>query len=316
MKAKSALLVFGALVGAIIVAIVLFLVTGPIKFDIRYFSQLWSAPESVRSMVFIEETDNSSSVVRIKFGGLEKKTFDTVRIVQVAQSNEVMLALVEDRTTGAVDIVRIEGKRLTPLTTDGVNKTGITLSPSGTHFAYAVTTNNTNSSTETSPAYRVADYETKVITLAGEEVLSFQGNHPFFLTDSLLVGLSEQGIITHDIAAGNKTSLQDDLAMLVEKRPSYGRNKTMVVQNPISQEYMVFEFITEEPPFAYHLVTVLPAELSPTFAFSEAQTMYYGVMTDDVFMLKAFDTLDTPALTLLELPASFFNPSHATFIYE
>jgi len=294
--------------------LVSFLIFGPIRFDARYFFELLSAPETVQHMVFVEETDTGSSLVRIKFGGLEKKTFDGFRILQVVQSGNATVGLFENRTTGTIDVAHIEGGDLKPLTTDGVEKSGITLSPDGTHVAYALRSANTESS-QSDETYNVADYETKVITLSGEDIISFEGNnHPFFWSDEILVTFSEKGIETHNLVSGEHTYITDTISPFLEERPVFGRNHTMIIRTSPSSELTVLEFATE-PPLAYRVLNPIPSS-DTGVGLSAERIMYLVTRRDGYGVVQSFIDLEQAPTTLLKLPSTFFNPSDVIFAYD
>lgn len=301
-------------VAAGILVVVMFVLFGPIRYDVRYLSTLFSAPEEVRAMLFVEETDRGSTLVEIALGGLKTHVLSGVRVLSLAHSGGVRLAVVEQISSGAVDVVRIQGRSLQPLTTDGRYKTGVTLSPDGTRFAYSALRDDVDPRTFDEQSYDVTNYETRVYTLSGEEVGTFDGNHPYFWSNDTLVFFSERGIETRNLLTDSYTYVTDSISPYIEKRPSFGRNNTMIVHTATSSELTVLEF-TPEPPLVYRVLNPIPGS-DTGVGLSAGHTMYLVTRRDGYGLVQGFTDLEQAPTTLLKLPSTFFNPSDVIFAYD
>ncbi len=282
-----------------------------------HFFTLLSAPQEVKDMVFVVDNGSSSSLVRVLHGGLEIQTFEHSQILYVERATDQTVALVVQKGSGAIDVARVENKKLIPLTDDGAQKGGVAFSPHGSYFAYTVLEPLDSSGMENVDAATVNEvffpqrFQIKVHSKDGVFVKSFVGNHPFFFDDETLGFFSERGMETYNFVTGDTTYVADGITSLVQNRPYFGRNNTMIVRNPVSEELMVFEF-TNTPPLTYRFVGILP-DSADGFALSRGQSVFQGLRIGDSFIIRAFDDFSKDPVEIFSLPASFFNPSSAVF---
>lgn len=315
MTKQRALYTAGAVAFIFILGVFVWVLFGPVRYSPLHFFTLLNAPQEVQDMLFIMEDDNSSSLVRIRLGGLEVQTFEGARILGVERANDKTAVLVFQQGSGATNVARVDGSALIPLTDDGKPKEGVALSPDGAYFAYTVPSITTQKETDlvdTSTApYSPNNFRVEVYERSGTFVESFSGNHPFFLDNETLGFFSEKGIETKNLVKGDTTYIYDDIVLLAEERPYFGRNNTMIVRNPVTSEFMVFEFIST-PPLVYRIAGILP-DPSTSFTLSRDGTVYQGVAVNGQFLIRSvFDFKEVPEV-IFSIPASFFKPTNAVF---
>lgn len=299
------LIVFVLAVGAGIVVIQ----RSSLSFDPRSFFTLLNAPQEVKDMLFITKIEGGEALARIRSGGIQTFAFPAKHFIQVARSGDIVLALalVEQTGSGAIDVYRVEGATLTPLTTDGGKKGGITVSPDGSKFAYSTEGPALPGAIE--DAYDVRRYTTRIInTVSGEEALSLPGNHPYFLEGNLLLVLNERGFEVYDLETGAGNATGDDLAFLAIEPPLYSENGGFLVQNPVTNEFLLMKFASYDPVFPV-LLAVFPAEEGVLFAL-KGENLYRSASSQGTFTLsrQGGQTEAGHGTTILSLPADVLNP--------
>lgn len=285
---------------------ILFFYKDSFRLDPRSFFTLLNAPSEVRDMLFVSKNDVGEALSRIRYGGIQTFTFSAKHFIQVARSGNAMLALIEQTGSGAIDVYRVLGDSLIPLTADGGRKGGITISPDGSRFAYSTEGPALQGTVE--DAYDVRRFITHVARVSGEELFALPGNHPYFLEDNLLLVLNERGFEVYDLETGAGNATLDDLAFLAVEPPLYSRNGGFLVQNPITDERLLMKFASYDPVFPV-LLSVFPAEEGVLFALKD-KNLYRSVSSEGVFTLSRLDGQadEVQGTTLLSLPASVLNP--------
>lgn len=278
-----------------------------IRFDLRSFFTLLNAPAEVKDMLFVMKVDGGEALAQIRSGGIQTYAFPAKHFIQVARSEgDTVLALVEQTGSGAIDVYRVDGSTLTPLTADGGRKGGITISPDDLKFAYSTEGPALPGTIE--DAYDVRRYTTHVARASGEESFALPGNHPYFLEDNLLLVLNERGFEVYDLETGAGNATGDDLAFLAVERPLYSRNGGFLVQNPITDERLLMKFASYDPVFPV-LLSVFPAEEGVLFALKD-ENLYRGASSEGVFTLSRLDEQadEVQGTTVLSLPTSVLSP--------
>ncbi|MEK7613861.1 MAG: hypothetical protein AAB439_03260 [Patescibacteria group bacterium] len=317
MSKQRVLLAFGGIVLILVVGMWGWVVFGPVRYSLFYFFTLLNAPQEVKDMLFVVDSDSSSSLVRIRLGGLETQTFEGIHILGVERTNDKTAVLVFQQGSGATNVARVEGDALVPLTDDGEMKKSVAFSSDGAYFAYTVPVSlslqesDSDSGEVPSISYSPNAFSVQVYERSGAFIESFSGNHPFFLDNETLGFFSEEGIETKNLVKGDKTYIYDDIAFLADERPYFGRNNTMIVRNPVSNELVVFQFIST-PPLVYRIAGVLPGS-SNGFALSRDDAVYHGFSTDGSFIIQKVTDFEQSPEVFFSIPSSFFSPTSAVF---
>lgn len=262
-------------------------------------------------MLFVVERPNASGLARIVNGGIETQWFEGVQFRSLDHRNGVVVALTEQMGSGAVDVARVQNGNLTPLTSDGLWKGGVAVSPDATYYAYTVRTRPPTLDEQGEEVYNVDDYRTEVRSFDGTYAQSFPGNHPHFLSEVAILLFTPEGLVSQSLQGLSRTVREDDLVFLAEERPHFGNNATLVVRNPISQELMVFEFISTEL-LAYQLIGSLPIA-EKDFGLSKEKTVYQGTIREGMFLFTEFSDLEKQGTVVFSVSAKYFAPQIGFF---
>ncbi len=315
MNKQTTLFVSAGIVLVFVVGLWGWLAFGPIRYSPLHFFTLLNAPQEVKDMLFVVDHDDSSSLIRIRLGGLQVERFEGTHILGLERADDKTAVLVFQQGSGATNVARVDAGALIPLTDDGEPKEGVAFSPDGAYFAYTIPTAVVRDETDPEAVlpvpYSPNNFRVEVYERSGAFVESFSGNHPFFLDNETLGFFSEKGIETKNLVKGDTTYIYDDIVLLAEERPYFGRNNTMIVRNPVTSEFMVFEFIST-PPLVYRIAGILP-DPSTSFTLSRDGTVYQGVAVNGQFLIRSiFDFKEAPEV-IFSIPASFFKPTSAVF---
>lgn len=287
---------------------VLFSYKDSFRFDLRYALELFGAPPDVKNMLFItEDTQGKRGISSIKYGGVYTTSFGDWSVLQIARAENMTLGLLQDVQSGVVEVFLIEGKHITPLTEDGVRKSGITISSDGTRFAYS-TEGPVFPGVPEENAYDVRRYTTHIIEGLDEETSALPGNHPYFLEGDLLLVLNERGFEVYDLGTGAGNATLDDLAFLAVEPPLYSHDGGFIVQNPVTDEFLLMKFASYDPVFPV-LLSVFPAEEGVLFALKD-KNLYRSVSSEGVFTLARLDGQAdvVQGIEVLSLPTSVLKP--------
>ncbi len=278
----------------------------------RYFFQLLNAPQSVKNAIFITTHGEETALARVAFGGIVTTVYPERNILEVARTNGVMVGVLEDAQSGAVDVFLIQGKKLTPLTTDGLPKSSITISPDGSRVAFAVKGPAFEGIRE--DAYDVRRYEISVLRISSPDVVGvYKGNHPRFFDRDSLFAFSEQGLTVYELQTGSSRFFADSLAFTASERPVFGEGGPFMVRDPFGgSQFLVMNMVSLNPIF-YQLVGTLSTSNEQDFFTTQGNTVFKGSFVDGVFQLSDYANLEEDPEVVLSLPEEYFKPITVIF---
>lgn len=313
MKAPTILIPALGLVVALVVGVLVYAFAGPVRYYPVHFLTLLNAPQVVKDMVFVVERPGAAGLARVVRGGIKTDWFPGITFRSLDQRAGVLVAVIERASNGAVDVVQLRSGELIPLTNDGAWKGGVALSPDAAFYAYTVRTREPLLDHDGREMYDVGNYRTEVRSFDGTYLQSFAGNHPHFVTESILAFYTTRGIETYDLVSKNTTSLIDDITHFSSARPLFGSNGAFIVSNSITGDSFVFEYLSKEPPMFYQLIGILPA--SPeSFSLTRETDVYRGVLEGGSFTVQKFNDFATEPLPIFSIPLSVMHPVSALLV--
>lgn len=279
----------------------------------RYFFTLLSAPQELKQALFVTEQGGVTSLSRIYRGGVKTRTFDNKKIVDMAQGGDVLVAVMEQTGSGAVDVYRVPPSgALIPLSEDGMPKGNVSVSLAGDYIAFTEIGPAVDGAPE--DAYDVRRYTTVVLNNSGKELVRIQGNYPNFLDRSKLFVSSEVGHIVYDIETGDASVVPEETAFLPVEPRVWGANGFITMRNFLVPGEIEIVRLYSITPLLYDVVENVPVGEKGAVALSDTEGLYVFEAEGDVMHVSRYPLSEgTMSEPVFSVPASLFNPTAVIF---
>jgi hypothetical protein len=186
--------------------------------------------------------------------GLSTLAYQQISFVELASTPHDVYALLRE-PTGTVDLYRVDVESPVLLTTDGVEKKHLSISPNGVHAVFASQTGD--------PGDATGGFELFLINLKdGTTTAIGTGGSATFVDNETIFYVSDTAYHTMNVITNESGSLADESAASIVGPIISGPNDTYLVKNPLIEEYQVFRVSSR-----------VPVLIEPVRAFSGT---YYG----------------------------------------
>lgn len=239
------------------------------------------APSDVKAMLFLEGDGTQRSLAYIEGGALTHVSYDGKNFFDITRHDGTIYAVLED-TTGAVDIYTVGDLEPMPLTNDGKEKRGVSVSEDGQYLAFSYADYPQTQSGV--PYFDIDGFTLAVMDLATGKVTTYgNGAHATFIHDDMLFFVSADGFETLDLKTGTRTSLASaSSARFVTEPPMFGADGNFLLRNALlsNGQYGLYHLESENPLRFVPVATVAPEEGSSIDAAALSDSEPYVVTTD------------------------------------
>lgn len=269
-----------------------------------FFTYL-AAPKAVKEALFIVGEEGNASLARVSLGSLRSISYEEFSFVEVARSrvNGRIFALLQERTTDLVDVYEIRKGEPFALTSDGVFKEGLSLSPDGALIAYATVGEPLDGND--SNWYDVRRHEIMLLNTTSGVATSFdRGAHPAFLDSETLFYTTTDGYQIRNITRPEESFLKDDSADRIIAAPTVSDAGYFAFRNVRDvDEFFVLKFASRHPlALQYHATLSAGEGTLRDLALHEDQAFFVAEGATETVLLLADVESSTVPIQLFAFP--------------
>lgn len=230
--------------------------------------------------------DRTNRVVVVKgfFGWKNDKAFSPFgEVMDYAVRNDTRVALVRSKEVGSVNLTQVvvdQGKQVTQITNDPVEKFGIAIAPSENVIAYSLFRTN-NPAVVFSPALDL--WESVVFNLETKETRAIPGFGPQFITETLVLTTLPEGYMVTNLKTSETTLLAARLLPMIDVAPTVSNDGTfMVTFDPLMKRFTTYEIFRSWPELGIEPVSSVESTDLSFPAFVEGQIAFIRSTPEDV----------------------------------